>query len=265
LKGRIPLDPPLKKGEGRRSIGKGEGNKGIGGGSKGEKKVLDKYLDLLQNRPTSQYVKYFGGIMTQRKSKEIRRQEILNAALTCFSRKGYHDTKMDDIIKTSGLSKGALYWHFKGKRDIFIALIEQHIEEDKVLIRRLTDEREITRSLLKHAGLVFLERHFKKEKKELIPLFVEFVAESSRDREIEEKLKAIYGEWIDLIRRLFDRAKKKGIIRDIDSECLARGVCALIDGLIELHIVFGGKLKYRKVWDTCADALMEGIARGGHE
>ncbi len=195
----------------------------------------------------------------------MRREEILRAALTCFSKKGYHDTKMDDIIKASGLSKGALYWHFKGKRDIFISLIEQHIEEDKLLMGRLTKGHEITQSLLKQAGLIFLERHFEKEKEDLIPLFIEFVAESSRDKKIEKKLKMIYSEWIDLIQYSLEAAKGKGIIKDIDSANLARGIFALIDGLIELSVIFGGKLNYRKVWETCAGALLEGIARGGQE
>ena len=39
--------------------------------------------------------------MTRRKSKEIRREEILEAAMKCFSKKGYHDTTIDDIIKGS--------------------------------------------------------------------------------------------------------------------------------------------------------------------
>lgn len=47
--------------------------------------------------------------MTRRKSEEIRREEILEAALKCFSKRGYHDTRMDDIINESGLSKGAIY------------------------------------------------------------------------------------------------------------------------------------------------------------
>ena len=42
-------------------------------------------------------------------SKEERRAQILQAALTCFARKGYHLTTMDDIVAESGLSKGSLY------------------------------------------------------------------------------------------------------------------------------------------------------------
>jgi AcrR family transcriptional regulator len=201
--------------------------------------------------------------MTQRKSKEIRKKEILEAALACFSRKGYHDTKMNDIIKRCGLSKGALYWYFKGKRDIFIALMEQHIHEDKLLMQRLTDEYGVSPSLLKQSGQLFLERHFSKEKAKLVPLFIEFIAESSRDTVILRKLRAIYGEWIELIKKSFETAKAQGMIRDLDTECLAMGIFALVDGLIGLHIVFGEQLDYHTVWNEFSDALLKGIIKRG--
>ena len=37
---------------------------------------------------------------------------ILDAALSAFSRKGYHDTRLDDIVDESDTSKGAIYFHF---------------------------------------------------------------------------------------------------------------------------------------------------------
>jgi AcrR family transcriptional regulator len=203
--------------------------------------------------------------MTKRKPKAERKQEILDAALRCFSKKGYHDTKMDDIISACGLSKGAIYWHFKGKRDIFIALIEQHIEEDKILMRQLTEKHGISPSLLTHSGNFFLERHFGEEKEKLMPLFIEFIAESSRDQKILLKLRAIYEEWIDLIKRSFDIAREKGMIRELDSECLATGIFALIDGLIGLHIVFGDRLDHNRVWSELADALLKGLIKRGDQ
>jgi AcrR family transcriptional regulator len=47
---------------------------------------------------------------------EVRRAQILNTAPTCFVRKGYHQTTMDDIVEEGGMSKGLLYWYFDSKR-----------------------------------------------------------------------------------------------------------------------------------------------------
>ena len=63
-----------------------------------------------------------------RRKPEISRGEILDAALACFSARGYHETSVDDIATRAGLSKGAIYWHFEGKRELFLALVDRFSE-----------------------------------------------------------------------------------------------------------------------------------------
>jgi len=53
------------------------------------------------------------------------RQRILDTALDVFSRKGYSRTTFVDIAQPIGLTKGAVYWHFKTKTDLLVALIEE--------------------------------------------------------------------------------------------------------------------------------------------
>ena len=57
-----------------------------------------------------------------------RRQQILDAALTCFSRSGYHQTSMDDLAAELPFSKGLLYYYFPTKRDLFISLLDNWAE-----------------------------------------------------------------------------------------------------------------------------------------
>ena len=198
--------------------------------------------------------------MTRRKSEEIRREEILEAALKCFSKRGYHDTRMDDIIKESGLSKGAIYWYFKGKRDIFIFLIEQHLEEDKIIWERLLKEYELGPDFLINTGLLYLKKHFEDEK--LSPFFTEFIAESYRDKKIRKKLNEVYKRWIEMVKEAFDMVIKEGKMKKFDTESLSISLIAMIEGLVELKTIFGEKLKYEKIWRTFAKTLLEGIQKG---
>lgn len=55
-----------------------------------------------------------------------RRQQILDAARTCFLRNGFHVTSMQDVIAEAGLSVGAVYRYFKSKNDIVEAIAEQY-------------------------------------------------------------------------------------------------------------------------------------------
>ena len=54
-----------------------------------------------------------------------RRRQILDAALVCFSRGGFHQTSMQQIFEESGLSPGAVYRYFKGKEEIVQAIAEE--------------------------------------------------------------------------------------------------------------------------------------------
>src|SRR5215468_11284291 len=53
-----------------------------------------------------------------------RRQQILDAARTCFIRNGFHVTSMQDVIAEAGLSVGAVYRYFKSKNEIIEAIAE---------------------------------------------------------------------------------------------------------------------------------------------
>lgn len=60
--------------------------------------------------------------MTSQDHAQETRTRILEAAVKVFATKGYHDAKVDDIVSESHTSKGAFYFHFPSKQDIFLAL-----------------------------------------------------------------------------------------------------------------------------------------------
>ena len=57
-------------------------------------------------------------------SKVATRARILDGALDVFARKGYHRAIVDDIVRASGTSKGAVYHHFPNKEAVFVALVD---------------------------------------------------------------------------------------------------------------------------------------------
>ena len=66
--------------------------------------------------------------MAMRKTKQQAQQTkeaILLAALNCFSEQGFFNTSLDDIARSALVTRGAVYWHFSNKAEIFDALHEQ--------------------------------------------------------------------------------------------------------------------------------------------
>jgi AcrR family transcriptional regulator len=73
--------------------------------------------------------------------RTARRAQLLNAAQDVFAENGYHAAAMDEIAERAGVSKPVLYQHFPGKLELYLALLEIHVDE---LIMRVTDAMEST-------------------------------------------------------------------------------------------------------------------------
>src|SRR3954447_3687920 len=56
------------------------------------------------------------------------RTALLEAALAVFAERGYRDASVDEVAERAGYSKGAVYWHFSSKDDLFFALWEEHVD-----------------------------------------------------------------------------------------------------------------------------------------
>jgi AcrR family transcriptional regulator len=64
-------------------------------------------------------------------------RQILRAASHQFARRAYHDVGLDDILAEAELTKGAMYFHFRSKHALAVALIERQIETGTVAVKEL--------------------------------------------------------------------------------------------------------------------------------
>jgi len=60
--------------------------------------------------------------------KDERRAQLLQAALEAFTQSGYHAASMDEIAERGGVSKPVLYQHFPSKLDLYLAVLDTHID-----------------------------------------------------------------------------------------------------------------------------------------
>jgi TetR/AcrR family transcriptional regulator, acrAB operon repressor len=78
-----------------------------------------------------------------RKTKEeaaITRQILLKAALSVFSRKGYAATTLEDIAQEAGVTRGAIYWHFGSKVELYMSLIETYAVRGNEIVGQVASE-----------------------------------------------------------------------------------------------------------------------------
>ena len=84
--------------------------------------------------------------------RNARRAQLLAAALEIFVQQGYHAALMDDIAEHAGVSKPVLYQHFPSKLELYLALLDHHVEDLVARVRAAlestTDNRQRVRSAI---------------------------------------------------------------------------------------------------------------------
>ena len=115
--------------------------------------------------------------------KDSKKDLIADAALSCFLLTGYGGTSMDDIVKASGMSKGGIYWHFKGKEEIFLYLAEKWMSETERELLALSAGNGPTKE-----KLIKLEEHYlDKINGPVSAIIYEFTLQA-KDKEILKRL-----------------------------------------------------------------------------
>ncbi len=73
------------------------------------------------------------------KKRQYTREAIVEAAEELFSRHGYHNTQVMDIVRNVGMSAGTFYNYFKDKRDLFRQITRENFEDLRIRIRKLRE------------------------------------------------------------------------------------------------------------------------------
>jgi AcrR family transcriptional regulator len=136
------------------------------------------------------------------------RERLLESAKRLFSQKGYYATSVEDIVASAGLSKGAFYFYFKSKEELFKSLVEEmHLNIVKRLESFLERDLPLEDALIEHAK-VFLEDIYQNRHIAQIFLF-QLVGTNEEFRELYYTKIAHLRE---LLTKMVDRAIQRGEI-----------------------------------------------------
>lgn len=174
--------------------------------------------------------------MAENKTKEERQYQILEAAMEVFVENGYANTRMDDIVSQSGLSKGALYHHYPSKKDLFIALIDHwEVYCFPDFYSRSGTDRSASDTLRDFAKAIL---DVFKEKKYVFLAEVEFWALSNQDQEINERSKSLYKKLLNLFELVLEKGVRNGEFNEMDTKMVSLIILTSFQG-INWFCVFG--------------------------
>lgn len=158
---------------------------------------------------------------------ERRRHQILDAALTCFRRRGFHQATMHEICAEAGMSPGALYRYFAAKDDIIAAIVEAWASEDIDAIERSRG----TGPFLERLDQFVAELFERFERRDGL-LMADILAEATRNQRISHALTLADRNRIERCIAAIHRAQAQGELDGcIDAEDAAHVLFAAIEGL----------------------------------
>lgn len=188
---------------------------------------------------------------------EERRTQILEAALRVFTRMGYQQARMDDIVKESGLSKGTLYWYFENKDDIVITSLNLMLDNELKELKKLAEEPGTADSLLRKA-IEFTIRDMKSYEP-YIPLVIEFLAMSQHSRKIQELFNSYYEQFMNGLMPLTQRGIDQGEFVGASAEDMAIAIGAVTEGTALLKLYSPHSIDLEKHLRTNTTLLIEGF------
>ncbi len=146
----------------------------------------------------------------KRLKREERRKRILDSAIRVFARKNYQAATTAEIAKEAGVSEALIYQHFKSKKELFIASIEEtssfFIENLKQILKRYSsDPVEGFRSVYR-----FYYNYLKRDPT-LAKMSLMIIAEAD-DPEIKEALRTYLQKAVSILAKAIRNAQNKGLI-----------------------------------------------------
>jgi AcrR family transcriptional regulator len=162
---------------------------------------------------------------------EARRRQIVDAALTCFSRQGFEGTSVLDICGAAELSPGAVYRYFPSKEDIIAAVCEKGVEVDETLFGSVADL-ELREALLRliEVGMGELGRP---EAEASVRLRVELWAEGTRNDRVREIMAEVTNRYRCWLRDMIRGGQERGEVDpSVDADGVARVLVGIYQGLV---------------------------------
>jgi len=163
-----------------------------------------------------------------------KKNQILDAALQVFVKKGYSETRMDDIVHGSGMSKGAIYHHYNSKRDLFLELID-FWEADcfpNILDKKYENKtasgtlREIVKDIIKTF----------KEKKYVFLAELEIWSLANHDEDVRDKTRSLYTNLLKLFSNIIADGIEKGEFKNINIHIASLSIMTSLQGVIWFSI-----------------------------
>ena len=191
----------------------------------------------------------------------ITREQLLSKALKVFSKKGYAATTLEDIAREAEVTRGAIYWHFGSKAELYNTLIREYSNRGGAIMQQAVSEGGTLVDILRR---VFVRQLQAVEEDTALRALMEIqlfktglVAELEEGR--QQQIEGSVG-LVEMLAGIMGQGVQAGLLRsDLDPKEMARAYLGFQNGLIHLWLTAPNQFSLKNSADSFADILMAGL------
>jgi TetR/AcrR family acrAB operon transcriptional repressor/TetR/AcrR family transcriptional repressor of mexAB-oprM operon len=186
----------------------------------------------------------------------------MTAAIDCFARLGYQGTSIDRIARAAGVTKGAVYYHFRDKEELLFEAVKDRIDGfEKQVLEEVTPAGDALENLRHVVDACFFHATVSNHRRFIITLMIEALDTNPR---LSAEFRNILRRMRSFLARVVRRGQQRGTLRpDIAPEAVAAVIAGGIIGAEVQHYQDPEEIDLRRVLDTVLEQLGAWLAPGG--
>jgi AcrR family transcriptional regulator len=167
-------------------------------------------------------------VSSKAQRSERTREALLSRCLRLFAERGFSSTSVDDIASAAGVTKGAMYWHFASKDELFHAILDRIRERWLAVVHVPVSARSSPAAQLEHLFDAYAE--FFRESPDVC-LFLQQVLLDRQNRASAAQVARVFTSTARFIAGILDEGKARGVMRaDVGSLTTAHMIVGMLAG-----------------------------------
>ena len=191
--------------------------------------------------------------------KDRRKEQIMSSALSVVVAKGYDQSRMDDIVEKSQLSKGAIYWYYKSKKEVYLSLVDYWFIQYSSGVVDTLQQQNSASDKLKALFEFFIEQFDKNPA--AFKLLVEFWRLAGLNPDFNTKLQQVYSDFLEYIIEIIKVGIANGEFKNVEPRITALSILINIEGINWFTLFDKSGVEAHEYIDTISEFILNGLKK----
>lgn len=172
---------------------------------------------------------------------EITLNNILSAGLKVFSRRGYAATTLEEIAREASVTRGAVYWHFKNKHDLYLSLLKRYESKFLEELEEIVNEEDSSINIIKRSIKKFFQTLENDDEFRMFEIITYRSGDAfDKSPEFFREQMAFMKKYHERLRKIVSKAKSETKASGLNVEAVTKILIGMVCGLENIWLMDPG-------------------------